>query len=243
MLMFFLLGKKGLKRAHQCDSSKVYERYKTGQTNNNKTILSMRKNVLNRGIKNRYIYYILMNDGYFPHPEGDKYFPGHVFIVEKIPASEEHPIVYNVYQSYINQYDLKGYLQNSNNTFQYSHDEMKLLMSKLHYILTNGIWDEKCIQYWKDFTHVDTEGLRGSSCKDVLSVCFTYDKVYNCLENIEKYAVRKLNETVSKSKSAKHNIYGNKALYTGRAQPHTVEEMQKHLTNIILDIHNKKNNI
>lgn len=243
MLMFFLLGKKGLKRAHHCDSSKVYQRYVSGTSDNNTTISQMRKNILNKSVKNRYIYYILMNDGYFPHPEGNKYFPGHVFILEKIPATENQPLFFNVYQSYINQYDLKGYLHHRDNTFQYSHDQVKTLLSRLQYILNTDKWDDKCIMYWKDFTHVDTETLRGSSPKQTLSICFTYDKVFNCIENIEKYAIKKLSETATKKSTKRKDIYGNKSVYSNRAQPLTVDEMQNKLTNIIYDIHKMKNNI
>lgn len=244
MLMFFLLGKKGMRRAHHCDSTKVYDRLQRGQTDNKHVVKKMEKNVLSKQVTHRYIYYILMNDGYFQHPDGkQRYFPGHVFILEKIPATPDTEVSFNVYQSYINQYDLKGYLGRVNNTFHYSFEETKQLLKKIEYIVTNDVWDEKCVQYWKDFTHVDTTSMLGASQKGTLSICYTYDKVSNCLHNIERYAIRKLDQITAKRNVDHSKVYGDMSLYTSSAKPLSIGEMKKTLVHMIYDIASKKKNV
>jgi hypothetical protein len=48
------------------------------------------------------LYYIIITDGHFRACGGDQFFPGHVFLVEKLPRARG----FVVYQSFIGRYDL-----------------------------------------------------------------------------------------------------------------------------------------
>ncbi len=243
MLMFFLLGKKGLKHAQYCDSQSVIERHQQGKDNNNDVLSKMNTAVLKRPVKYRYLYYILMNDGYFNfdgNNEGRIYFPGHVFIIEKIPYNNN--VYYNLYQSYINEYDLKGFFKN-NKTLRYKIEEIKDLLDKLKYIINNDSWDDKCIQYWKDFTHVDTTYMKGAVQKDKLFICCSFDKVKSCIKNIKQYATLKLDEIEKHDKLGDTtNIYGDKHIYNNpNIKPLTYNEIANNLRNILNDIQRNRN--
>jgi hypothetical protein len=244
MLMFFLLGKKGIDRALYCDAQKVVERSLQENINNANTMKKLSKLILTKNVKNRYIYYILINDAtlsfHGTEPQDTIYFPGHVFVLEKYLHG--NGVEYNLYQSYINEYDLKGYYTNRNGNFAMSYDEVKSLLDKLTYIMTNDTWDDLCIKYWKMFTHVDTSKFKNAVQKNKLFICFTHDKVNHCLRNIENYAHEKLKHLQQKDRSEDTKIYGDHSFYSHHAQvtPLTNMEMRANLYDIIQDIKNNK---
>lgn len=239
-IMFFFLGKKGLKHAQYCDSNALVTRAKDGIQDNVSVFAKMRSSLLHKNIKSRYVNYILFNDGYFPLGDGQIYFPGHVFIVEKVPSSNGREPSYNLYQSYINKYDLKGYYEQNKNTFKYTYQQMKNLLEKLNYILNAPHWDAQCVRYWKDFTFVDTINIQGAVHQGKLFVCFSHDKLVKCVENIEKYTKDKLKDI--KNYPHKHEIYGKAEYYKSDngIKPLSYAEMQNNLHSILHDIKNGK---
>ena len=246
MLMFFLLGRKGLEHSRYCDSHSVIDRHNKGIDNNKSVMKKMFKCILNKRISSRYVYYILMNDGYFDapsKPEGRAYFPGHVFIIERSFSGSD--TYFNLYQSYINEYDLKGYYI-KNRTLRYTFEQMKDLLQKLQYITSIGTWDDKCVQYWMDFTHVDTSNLKGAHQGGKLFICFSYDKLKVCVENIKHYVNEKLGEIRNKVKSKEDMrvIYGNPSYYNNSpVKPLTYGDMKINLESILTDIQKNKNNL
>ena len=243
-LMFFLLGNKGVELATYCNSNTVVERHKAGNDNNTDVMRKIKKIILNKAIKNRYVYYILFNDGYFPivtdGKESTVYFPGHVFLIER--SSDENGSYYNFYQSYINQYDLMGYYDKKK-SFKYSVDDTRDIILKLEYILKADSWDDKCIQYWKEFTHVDTTSIKGSNHKGHLFVCFTYDKIKVCVENINHYVAEKLSLLKDLAVTKPNDVYGEKRNYDSDITPLTNKEMYKQLEFILKDISLNKNTL
>lgn len=241
MMMFFFIGSKATKRANTCESSKVRTSYMQGLTNNVEKVNQLTQQILRRS-KTRSLFYILMNDGEMQHeqPHQTSYFPGHVFVIEKYP-DDNGSNEYNVYQSYINQYDLKGYLQKTKNTFKYTYHQMVELMENLRYILHEApVWDQRCVDIWMKFTKVDSSTFIGAKHRDVVSICYTKDRMKCCLTNIERYAKQKLREMNSLKQ---HEVYGNASLYDHREQPMKVHEIKTHLSNVLADIKQMKNNV
>lgn len=243
-LMYFLLGNKGVQKATYCNSNTVVDRHKSGQDNNKDIMRKMKKVILNKNIKKRYVYYILFNDGYFPITkdghEKSVYFPGHVFLIERNKDHESS--FFNIYQSYINKYDLLGFYDKKK-TFKYSMEDTRDIILKLEYILNADTWDTNCVQYWKDFTHVDTSDILGSRHKGNLFVCFTYDKVKVCVENIKKYVDEKLSSIQEMVKEKPNEVYGNASYYTSDSKPLTNLQMQNQLQTILKDISENKNTL
>ena len=243
MMMFFFIGNKATKRAERCNASKVRDLYLQGTTNNMQMMNRLAQQVLRKS-NTRSLFYILMNDGEMKHngPQSvhTSYFPGHVFVIEKYPGDDGQN-EYNVYQSYINQYDLKGYLQKSNNTFKYTYVKMVELMDNLKYILNHApFWDQRCVEIWLKFTKVDSSNFLGAMHRDVLSICYTKDRMKRCLTNVERYARRKLREVNS---MAPYDVYGDTSLYDDREKPMYVHEMKIHLSDVLADIKRLKNNV
>jgi hypothetical protein len=232
-----MLGKRGLDHSKYCDSYAIVERHNKGIDNNRDVMRKMKSTILNKRVTNRYIYYILMNDGHFDMPNAGKvYFPGHVFILERVYY--EGKTYFNLYQSYINKYDLQGYYT-KNKTLRYTFEEIGSLIGKLQYITKNDTWDDKCIQYWLDFTHVDTSNLRGSHQGGKLFICFSYEILKLCIENIKEYVKEKVNSINGKDYS---KVYGDPSYYKDASvSPLTYGEMRVTLNNILVDIEKNKN--
>lgn len=229
MISFLFLGKKGLQHAYRCDSNALVKRYQKGEHDNRHMIRRMKQLIL-RPSKQRYMYYILMNEGYF----GEKYFPGHVFILEKIPGGK-----YMLYQSYINQYDLKSYYESQNNTFELSFAQVQGLIWKLEYVVVHSkTWDAKCVEYWKEFTHVDTSNIQGAPHDGKLNICMSYAPIHSCLNNIQKYTQDKLREL---KRLPPTQTFGNPEHFTKSSiQPLTVQQVQTELRQILEDIQRNK---
>lgn len=242
MLVFFMFGRQGLKHASYCDSHNVISRHTNGTDTNKDVVARMKKTILSRNMKYRYMYYILLNDNYFPMPQDatrKKYFPGHVFILEKVPTSGGP--YFNLYQSYINQYDLKGWYEKNNKTLRFSRSQVKMLLDKLAYILNNDVWDDACVRYWMDFTRVDTSDLIGSSQKGQLFICMSAAKVSTCVENIQSYASTKLQEIAGKDSAA---LYGKQEYYVNaQVDPLTYGDVKHNLEKILQDIQANKNTL
>lgn len=220
LIMYFMLGRRGVDLAQQCDTKTVIQRHTQGLDNNASVITNLKKDILSKNIKHRYLYYILLTDGHFPKTKGSAeqtiFFPGHVFILEKTPSGDDG-IYFQVYQSYINHYDIKGHFQNNHNSVKMSMTEVAHLMDKLKYILESEKWDNKCIEYWKDFTFVDTSELKDTYSKNKFFLCFRKSPVKTCLQNIKRFAKHKIS-TLSKIPE-QFAVYGDQTLYDEKEKP------------------------
>ena len=68
-----------------------------------------------------------------------------------------------LYQSYVNQYDLKSYLVQNNDTLYVETTKMDNIVKGLEEMLTTKQWTEKTTTFWKDWTmasHNDLEGYK-----------------------------------------------------------------------------------
>jgi hypothetical protein len=242
MMMYFFIGQKALERANQCDSTQLRHRYQSGNVNNEMVFKKLRTRLF-RKTKHRYVFYIMLNDGDFtfsdksdkssgPSGSSKVYFPGHVFVIEKFCKGNDE-LGFHLYQSYINQYDLKGYLEKAKQTFTYTEPQMRKLLDNLEDIFRKGKWDKECVRIWKKFTKVDSSNFIDSVFTNVLSVCFTYDRITHCLDNIEKYTKEKLKDVKT---LPMNEVYGDSSLYNSRTQSLTNGEMSTQLSNIIQEI-------
>lgn len=191
MLMLLIAGKSGLKATQQCDSVKVTSRHEANEESNAEVMSKLVSNTLSRTFSSRHLYYVLLTDGHFQRGSENIYFPGHVFILEKF-KEEGGKAAFNMYQSYINRYDLNGHFENMNGTMKLSYKKTAELLKKLSYIILNGTWDEMCTKYWKDITSVDAPEYEGYSTTKGLYTCFSGVPAKACVENVKRYATQKL---------------------------------------------------
>lgn len=234
MIMYFMLGKKGIQLASQCDTQVVIKKHKEGLENNAAVLYGLKNDILSKKHKQRYLYYIMLTDGYFEKSNIDTiFFPGHVFILEKIPNANGS-FEYQVYQSYINKYDIKGHFENNQNSVLMTYNQVRLLIEKIQHIMTSETWDEKCIKYWKDFTFVDTTNLKDTRCKDQFFICYRKSTVKTCLGNIRSYIKEKM-KILSKIQD-KTKIYGDMSQFDMSQQPLSVHQLSDQVQTLFFKI-------
>lgn len=238
---YFMLGRKGIEMADQCDTRVVIKRHEAGEENNHDITNALKKDILNKRCKQRYLYYILMTDGNFPYKDTQRqavYFPGHVLLLEKIPNGDSDPF-FNVYQAYINAYDLKGHVERNGNSVKMSYKQVSDLITKIGYILSAKEWDAECIQYWKDFTFVDTTSMKGSLSRNKFYLCYRKSKVTDCIDTLKKYATIKLKEVSAKNVD-KNAIYGDIHAYDANQQPLSNSEIETSLQKLLQRLQEKR---
>jgi hypothetical protein len=233
LIAFFMAGKdKALMMANYCDTRATAKRHQEG-TDNNKTIVEkLTKDVLYKRVEYRYLYYILMTDATLPMDdpnEKGKFFCGHVFIIEKIPGNTPY---YYFYQSYINEYDFKGYIKKHNNTLKKTYQEMEVMLNKIKYILLNKYWDSNSVKYWKDITYVDTTQLLNSKPSNNIFLCFKKIKLKQCVENISKYVKSKLEQISLLNYDSMNKTYGDPSLFDKDQNALSAKEIQSSFINL-----------
>ena len=238
MIAYFLLGKKGIDIADYCDTNAVQERHASKVDNNVVLIDKLEKQMLHKVCAYRQLYYILMTDSEFPHDDGTvRNFPGHVFIIEKIPGVGEP--TYYFHQAYINQYDYAGHIK-KNKGLELSYTEMKRILQQIRYVLSNPTWDAKTVKYWKEITFVDTRHMLGAQSGGKMFLCFKKAKVSECVGRLEKYARDKLKGIAKLKIDQMNEIYGNEAAYGHDQNPLTVAEMKSSLEKMLKTIESEK---
>ena len=172
-----------------------------------------------------------MTDSEFPHPDGVKrHFPGHVFIIEKIPNK---PLPkYYFHQSYINQYDYKGHIKRNGNSLSMTYKDIEEMIAEIHYVLMSPTWDENSVKYWKKITFVDTKKLLGAESGGKMFLCCRRSRVTDCVDNLDKYITKKLKSITTHKLSQLDEVYGDKSAYDADQKPLTVREMQNSLTSL-----------
>jgi hypothetical protein len=237
MLMYFMLGKEGIRIANYCDTHQTIKRHNENIDNNLEILNSLKTDILSTKNKRRYIYYILLTDGYFAKGTDNVYFPGHVVVFEKIPSTDKP--YYYMYQSYINEYDLAGHY--SKTSVRMSHSQVVSYMNKLSHILQANTWNDTSVKNWKDLTFVDTSHMKDTSSKNRFYICYKRATAKICLENIKKYTKTKLNELKSQHTNM-NMIYGDVSKYDSSQNPMTNLEMKSSLESLLNKLkYHKKN--
>ena len=228
LVMYMFLGDAGLVITRSCDVPIVETRMKETGNTSVKNFKNFKRSLLNINCKKRYLYYVMMTDAtltYVDNPNKTKQFPGHVFVIEKIPASKTASTKprYYVYQSYINEYDFKGSIRRNNDSLMLSYDRMQNIADDLEHLFVHGVWDERCVRVWKDLAHVDsTEYLNFVTVNNIL-FCSKSVPMVHCANNLKRLVNKKL-KSLKESENPKA-IYNNVTSYYSHDTPLTVGEV------------------
>lgn len=234
MLMYFIGGRHGLNIVKKCDCEDTHTRHASGILENDKVLNRIKNQIKNKNFTNRQLYYILITDGYFINNTNESiYFPGHVFILEKFKDNDK--VLFNMYQSYINQYDLKGHFNNMNESVTMTQSEVMSLISKIQYILNNDIWDTVCCNYWYSFTKVNSDKFLGYNKKNKIFICSDSMRLLKCINNIKTFILHRLKNI---GNSSQNQIYGNIERYGNidkynNTKLYTNSQMKEELYNIL----------
>jgi hypothetical protein len=225
MTMYLLLGTEGLKTCEVCSVQNIKERIK----NNTNKLNNMNKNtplsVIDNNIRKREMifydqmiddlfksdsdpkrvfYYIMITDGSLNKDglnSNDSYFPGHVFVIEKIPCVTTSK--FKIYQSFIGEYTLKGHFNMNHKSLDIDKDELIKILGKtgvlnkkeridgVSTIFSDNVWSSKTTDAWKKLTHVKSDEYNGLPTTELK---FCYQKIYvdKCFEKLNKFAKKAL---------------------------------------------------
>jgi hypothetical protein len=82
-----------------------------------------------------------------------------------------------------------------NGNVEMSHDEMKTFLAKITYIVFNGVWDQRCVNYWHDITKVDSSQYLNSDTTTAMYMCYRNQTIDGCLEILKTYVQQTINTT------------------------------------------------
>lgn len=137
-----------------------------------------------------------------------RFFPGHVYVIEKINCGLKAKPRYQLYQSYINHYTLDGHAT-KNKSFSFSFERAKYLIRGLKHLYSSCAWDERATAFWKKLTHVDCSDLEGYQFSDQSYMCFRSIETTNCVEHLQEFVSTKLYDLVHQAEYTSDNNSNN----------------------------------
>ena len=225
MLTYMLGGSDKLKTVEYCEVSKINKRY--DKKNNKlqhklKIFNELKKDLTKKDNNKRYFYYILMTNNDMEKSDmlgnsasTTQSFPGHVFIIDKFPDCNNNEPNYNVYQSYINQYDLKGHYKKNKNSMKVQNNDINFVLNGIFNIVSNPVWNKDAIKFWNDFTFVETNNLLNYKT-DKINLCYSKISIEDCYKEFYRFSYNKAlnlyNELTTNNtlNLKKYDIYADK---------------------------------
>ena len=195
MIIVLTLGDKKIPDIQYCDVSNTIKRHGLKQDQNIQIFNRMNKSIV-RKIKTQttMMYYIMLTDGTLNSSISNasgKYFPGHVFILEKSMDSNNN-INYRIYQSYIAKYSLNDHL-NKTQCRVNNIDEITPILKFFEMFLSPGyIWNKETVRHWKTLTDVDSRDFIGYKTDNIF-LCYKSFKSRSILKNLKKFVNVHLN--------------------------------------------------
>jgi hypothetical protein len=231
MMMYLLLGADALRTTRYCDVHNVRGRFKKGSDPPGPSIASSLKQAVLGGTR-RSLIYVMITDGRMerdpdavpdagssPRPaKKHVYFPGHVFVIERLPRG-----TYNLYQSYINHYDLFGHIERQS-SLSMGRSRMTEVVDGLEKMLNKRAWDRETSDMWVKLTNVPDSHARqfeGYVIQDNLLPCFHEVFTDNCIEKLRDLVDRTLEQLSKKPPSSLDDVYGEEDMFDADAKPLT----------------------
>jgi len=200
MLTFILGGSEKLKTVRYCDVPKITSRYDKQKNKlgyKKRIFQEFKKDISKTNIKKRYFYYILMSNTNMEkseltnNKELTQSFPGHVFIIDKIPNCEnKNEPNFNIYQSYINQYDLKGHYKKNENSMKLKNNNINYLLNGINNIIDNEVWNNEAVKFWNELTFVDTTNLLTYKTENI-NLCYSKISIDDCYDELYRFTYNK----------------------------------------------------
>jgi hypothetical protein len=251
MMMMFLAGKRGIDIANYCDTREVIQRHKAGEDQNTLILNDLKKQLFSKREKARTLYYILLTDGYFPiapdasqsqpfPPADNVYFPGHVFILEKVWDVKESKHYFYFYQSYINQYTLKQHIE-YNNGLKITWEKAQNLIDNLESVLNATQWGQQNVKKWKEMTFTNSSKFNNTTSQGNFFLCFKKTKSKVCYDNLSLCLQRVLRQLEGLPTHEDNNVYGDQSLYDEDAMPLTNKQLKDEAVTLLSKINIFKN--
>jgi len=226
LFLYLFLGKPAFKYSDHCDVPAVQQRYKAVDRSI-RELDKFERDLLHRKNDERALFYVMLTDGELgpatqqqpagmdgtiasvlggfdfrvaarPSQQRPPYFPGHVFVIEKLPARHgSSPPRFNVYQSYINEYDHKGHLHR-NGSLAYSNGRMSALVDGMRHMFSAKAWDKRSNDFWRAFAFADGSPWLGHGVAGRVLFCYARVRTDACVENLRKIVSHKHRELTAR---------------------------------------------
>lgn len=183
-----------------------------------------------------------------------EFFPGHLFLIEKVIGScgtrngdskKSSNTAYNLYQSYVNQYDFAGH-ESLNKSLSMSEDRARAVASGLVRTLRQDpehVWDSETTRLWEDLTHVNCANYEGYQFSMQSFMCFASCSTDNCTDRLRALVRTKLSELrlwLLEGRVLHQEVYGgDPSLFASpRPNTHRLKSDGKHTNGIPVPLSN-----
>lgn len=214
MTMYLLLGpERGPALSHQCDTRAVRGRARRGVPDGPDAGRARAAEMLEQAALGpedrgkRTLFYVMLTDGYMSSPSGEsRYFPGHVFVLERLPRG-----TFNMYQSYVEKYDIGNHIDRR--TLSMGRTAVRKMLRGLRAVLSRGVWDARATRYWTELTDVDSAQYESWAFGDAMLLCFRTADTDACLANLRDLVSRKLKGLRRLPRAALGHVFGASEAY------------------------------
>jgi hypothetical protein len=187
LMILLMTGVDGFNKVDRCSVKNIRIR-NTTRDESVSSFNTFKKDLLSKKFpkKDRYLYYVMITDGYMKSKYDTLYFPGHVFVIEKYKEDSKN-VRFRLYQSYINQYTMKEHFEKAS----YSHEITSKLNSILSgldkFINSDETFSTIDNKFWKYLTYIDHAKYIGYR-KNELQLCYQRVEVSVCYNSIFKFS-------------------------------------------------------
>ena len=232
MILVLFFGRKALKHTSHCDVHNVVDRHTKQIDTNDSVSQKLTKDILKKTSK-RFVYYIMLTDGYFNKPDGTReFFPGHVFVIEKIPSEDN--MFYYIYQSYIDQYTFGDFV-NTYKSIKLSNKKVEYYLNSIQRMVTHKVWDEDFVKFWMDMTKVDTTHMLHGVPDNAFYICYRKVENLQCIKNVKSFVEKTLTRI---SLGNPDVIYGDPNIYDTDSKPLTHRNLYIALKGLLFRLEN-----
>lgn len=186
-LLFLLLGSQdALKNTRHCDVGAVRDRYLKHDLSADAAKALASDLRATRADSSRIVFYCMITDAWLTskdNPGVEKYFPGHVFVIERCGRT------FSVFQSYIKQYDLDKYLAQ-----MHVYDDKMLddVAKGVEMLFTKPVWDRAITEFWRRFTLTDSDGFEGFELRGKVLFCYRSIPLADCVGSLQRIVAEQL---------------------------------------------------
>lgn len=234
LLTCIVIGCNKLKSIQDCDVDETRERNKIHELNtNSKTSFTSKlsRNLMYDLTKSApklktSFYYVMLTDAYLNHSKDSSktlYFPGHVFIINKNNITNE----LHVYQSYINEYDLKKYMQIRNLQTNIKNS----LKHILEHISSKRKWDKSLTNLWYDLSYVNAKQFEDYETNNIL-LCYKKFNSNSIHRNIKRNVNNMYKQITNQINKNNLNSFDLKRSYNNSAKGMDIYALQNDILNM-----------
>jgi hypothetical protein len=224
-----------------CNHTSTKARSTNDRNYSRSTAQNMSQDVLdiNSPIKHS-MYYVLLTSYTSPADSTQQkdryYFPGHVFVIEKVPADTNNPSLapFRLYQSYIGAYDLKKYMDMSRSDLHVTHEQMKKNLDGLEMMMgVEKKWDAEVSTFWNNLTLTNQfDEVQNMTIDGNIHLCYHKIDIDNCNGTMQSFLTRHITELKNLKKASKgKEVYGTHTSKNNEYEPLTVDDMLVELEN------------